>query len=143
MWADEDLTRRAVAIIRRLSAEAEYARFISIKLEGDGTTWAPRQHNCHSNVATVVNWYEGLKHVFGYLILTPEMTGLPHWIVMAHSLIEPPGGGLLEVTPAADTDRVPFIRHLGDELQHEEFRKAVKVFVLPSAIADATERIAE
>jgi hypothetical protein len=56
-------------------------------------------------------------------------TGLAHWIVMAHSLVEPPEGGLLEVTPKADTDGVPFIPHQGKVGSHEEFRKTVKVFV--------------
>jgi hypothetical protein len=55
---------------------------------------------------------------------------------MAHSLVEPPGGGLLEVTPEADTDGVPFLRHDGDAASHEEFRRAVKVFVRPSAVAE-------
>lgn len=134
MWASEGLTLRAVEIIRRLPREAEYARFMPVKLDGDGSSWVPKQHNCHANVATVVNWYEGLKHVFGYLVLSPRMTGEPHWIVMAHSLVEPPEGGLLEVTPEADTGGVPFVRHNGDVALHEEFRKAVKIFVLPSAI---------
>ncbi|WP_210253747.1 hypothetical protein, partial [Bradyrhizobium sp. S69] len=78
-----------------------------------------------------------LKHVFGYLVLSPQMTGEPYWIVMAHSLVEPPEGGLLEVTPEAATDGVPFIRHDGDAALHEEFRKSVKIFVLPSAISEA------
>jgi hypothetical protein len=52
-------------------------------------------------------------------------------------LVEPPEGGLFEVTPEADTDGVPFIRHLGDTASHEEFRKIVKVFVRPSAILEA------
>jgi hypothetical protein len=136
MWANEDLTRRAVKIIRRLPREAEYARFMPFRLEGNGSSWVPRRHNCHANVATIVNWYEGLKHVFGYLVLSPQAAGLPHWIVMAHSLVEPPGGGLLEVTPEADTDGVPFLRHDGDAASHEEFRRAVKVFVRPSAVAE-------
>ncbi|WP_128925763.1 hypothetical protein [Bradyrhizobium guangxiense] len=134
MWAGDKLTRRAIEVIRRLPTEAEYARFMPIKLEGAGTSWVPRQHNCHANVATVVNWYEGLKHVFGYLVLSPQMTGLSHWIVMAHSLVEPPEGGLLEVTPDAGTEDVPFIHHRDDLSLHEEFRKVVKVFVRPSDI---------
>jgi hypothetical protein len=61
MWASEELPSRAVQIIQRLPREAEYARFVPIKLERGGSSWVPRQHNCHANVATVVNWYEGLK----------------------------------------------------------------------------------
>lgn len=62
------------------------------------------------------------------------MTGEAHWIVMAHSLIEPSEGGLVEVTPQAGTEGVPFMRHEGDADSQLEFREAVKVFVLSSAI---------
>jgi hypothetical protein len=81
-----------------------FARSVAalVALPSDDTAKEHYGTNCHANVATIANWYDGLKHVFGYLVLSPSMTGEPHWIVMAHSLIEPPEGGLIEVTPDAE-----------------------------------------
>jgi hypothetical protein len=134
VWADDEATEAAIAVIKRLSS-AEYARYQPFKLQGgDGSSWQPQQHNCHSNVATIVNWYEGLAHIFGYLILSPSMTGENYWIVIPHSLVEDPQGNLIEVTPGADTEGVPFVRHCGELARHERLRQLVQIFVLPSAV---------
>ena len=136
---DADLTALAIDAIRRLP-RAEYAIVNSFELElGDGSFWRPRQGSCHANVATIVKRFKGLRHVFGYLVLSPESTGKPHWIVAAHSLVEYPNGHLFEVTlEADDAYGVPFIRHRGDDDQHRRFREAVKIFISPQQLADSS-----
>jgi hypothetical protein len=135
MPAKDELTLLAIDAIKRLN-EAEYATFVPIELKSpDGSSWQPRQHNCHSNVATIVNWYEGFSHVSGYLILSPRMTGVPHWTVIAHSLVQVANGALHEVTPEAGTEGVPFVRHRGSEEQLQRFREAVNVIIYPKQIS--------
>jgi hypothetical protein len=128
---DADLMLLAIDAIKRLP-EADYARFWPIRLKNDdgSPAWYPQQHSCHSNAATVADWYkaDGLKRVFGYLVFSPEMTGEVHWIVAAHSLVEARNGELFEVTDPK-TDEVPFIRHRGSDDQERRFREAVRILV--------------
>jgi hypothetical protein len=133
---DADLILLAIDAIKRLP-EADYARFWPIKLKNDdGSLWSPQQHDSHSNAATVAYWYktDGLKRVFGYLVLSPESTGEVHWIVAAHSLVEASNGALFEVTPDTETDGVPFVRHRGSDDQEKRFREAVRILVSPAQL---------
>lgn len=96
-------------------------------LRGSGPNdpdWLPKEQQCHANVEIWLLRAEGYRLVRGYIILEPQLRGLP-WTIMPHSALIGPDGLALDITPRAYGQTfLPFVLHIGTAEQWELMKAA-------------------
>ena len=127
---DKHLESMAIdAVQRRDFAETYHARTVQLQDSLGHIIWEPKQHACHANVETWIQYADAHKRVRGFLLQGPL---LGHWRVLAHSLVRFADGSLVEITPQEGNQLHPFVRHIGADDEFQAFADRVKLIVRPN-----------